>query len=408
MKITLTRSEVALPPVIILGGGANAISIARSLGRRGIKVYALNSAKSYIRFSRYSEWIPTFSENGLEESWTKFLLGSESDRLKGAVLLTGCDAGIEIVAKHRKELSRRFILDISNKEAQLCLLNKLTTYEKAVEAGIPTPRFWKVEDSEQLFFNEEDFVYPLIVKPLFSHKFQKVYNDKYILVNNFDELLNAYAKVNQNGIEVMLVEKVLGPDDKLCSYYTYMDENGNALFDFTKRIIRRYPTNQGGACYHITDWNPEARDLGLQYFTYVGLKGLGNIEFKRDDRDGKLKIIECNARFTAANCLLADNGYDLALFVYNRLVGRSHPPLKGKKYKMGVRLWYPVEDFKSFKELRGRGELSLINWLTSIMHPQILPYFRWYDPVPTIVFESRRIWEFIKKRIFRLFHVQYK
>jgi D-aspartate ligase len=402
----LKNKNINLPPVIILGGSTNAISIARSLGREGIKVYALNSDESYIRLSRFSEWIKTDSDNGTEEAWTRFLLSSESDHLEGAVLLTGSDLGIEFIAKNREKLLKKFILDISKKEVQLCLLNKLCTYEKALEAGVPIPKFWRVERLEQILMHEKEYVYPLILKPIYSHKFVEVFNSKFFVVNSFAELLNAYSKIDRFGIEVMLVEKILGPDDRYCSYYTYLDENGEALFDFTKRIIRRYPCNQGGACYHITDWNPEVRDLGLKYFTHVGLIGLANIEFKRDDRDGKLKLIECNARFTAANCLVAESGFDLALFVYNRLVGRSQPTLKGKRYKEGLRLWYPVEDFLAFKELRGRGELSFIEWIKSIMHPQVLPYFRWYDPIPTIVFGSKRISRFIKKGIPRFQFIQ--
>jgi len=400
------REKSTLPPVIILEGGANAISIARSLGRQGIKVYALNWPESYVRFSRFSEWIKTDSDNGIVESWARFLLSSESDHLEGGVLLAGGDLGIEFIAKNREKLSRKFILDISKKEVQLCLLDKLWTYEKAQDAWIPIPKFWRVGKLEQILMHEKEYVYPLILKPIYSHKFVEVFSCKYFLVNSFEELLKAYLKVSRFGVEVMLVEKIPGPDDRYCSYYTYIDENGEALFDFTKRIIRRYPYNQGLACYHITDWNPEVRDLGLKYFTHVGLIGLANIEFKRDDRDGKLKLIECNARFTAANCLVAESGFDLALFVYNRLIGRIQPPLRGKSYKKELRLWYPVEDFLSFKELRGRGELSFMGWIKSIMHPQVLPYFRWDDPIPTIVFESKRIYRVIKRGISRFLLIQ--
>jgi predicted ATP-grasp superfamily ATP-dependent carboligase len=284
------------------------------------------------------------------------------------------------------------------------MLNKLCTYEAADQAGIPVPKFWRVGKLEQILVHEKEYVFPLILKPIYSHKFVGVFNRKYLSVNTFDELLKAYLKVSQFGVEVTLMEKIPGPDNKHCSYYTYIDEKGDALFDFTKRIIRRYPCNEGLACYHITDWNPEVRDLALKYLNHVGLLGLANVEFKKDDRDGKLKLIECNARFTAANCLVAESGFDLAVFVYNRLVGRNQPTLKGKSYKEGLRLWAPVEDFKSFKELRRRGELGFTEWLKSIIHPQVFPYFRWYDPMPSIIPDSKRIYRFLKKRIPR-FHL---
>ena len=138
------NKNINLPPVIILGGSTNAISIARSLGREGIRVYALNSHESYIRLSRFSEWIKTDSDNGTEEAWARFLLSSESDHLKGAVLLTGSDLGIEFIAKNREKLLKKFILDITKKKVHLSILNKLCAYEKALEAWVPRPRFWRV------------------------------------------------------------------------------------------------------------------------------------------------------------------------------------------------------------------------------------------------------------------------
>ena len=127
----------------------------------------------------------------------------------------------------------------------------------------------------------------------------------------------------------------------------------------------------GNGCYHVTDWNPEVRDLSLALFRQVGLRGLANVEFKRDERDGRLKLIECNARFTAANCLVARSGFDLAAFVYNRLVGRPQPPLE--TYARGMRLWDPVRDFQAFLELRRQGRLTFWTWVASVLHRQIVP-----------------------------------
>jgi predicted ATP-grasp superfamily ATP-dependent carboligase len=195
----------------------------------------------------------------------------------------------------------------------------------------------------------------------------------------------AYARARAHDLEVVLLEEIPGPDDRLCSYYTYLDEKGASLCDFTKRIIRRYPENRGPACYHVTDWNPEVRDLGLQLFRHVGLVGVGNVEFKRDVRDGKLKVIECNARFTAGNALLVASGYDLALFVYNRLAGLPQAQLKGRTYTEGLHFWLPDRDLRAFLTLREQGRLSLPGWLASLAHRQVLPYFRWDDPAPSAV-----------------------
>ncbi len=232
---------------------------------------------------------------------------------------------------------------------------------------------------------ERELVFPLLVKPLMSHQFWEHFGGKkFLKVRNFAELADAYRAVSGAGVAAMLVEMIPGPDDRLCSYYTYLDENSLPLFHFTKRIIRRYPANMGEASYHITDWNPEVRDAALRLFQHVGLRGLANAEFKRDERDGKLKLIECNARFTAANCLVAASGIDLGAFVYARLTGRPLPPMD--RYRTGLRLWNPGRDFKAFRELCGMKQITLLGWLRSIAHfPMVFPYFQWNDPMPTVV-----------------------
>jgi predicted ATP-grasp superfamily ATP-dependent carboligase len=123
---------------------------------------------------------------------------------------------------------------------------------------------------------------------------------------------------------------------------------------------------------------------------------VANVEFKRDDRDGQLKLIECNARFTASNGLVADSGYDLAWLVYSRLVGLPQPVLG--PFRSGKRLWYPVEDFYAYRQLRQQKELTFWQWLKSVAHPTTFPYFRWTDPWPTAVQESRRVREALRRR----------
>ena len=115
----------------------------------------------------------------------------------------------------------------------------------------------------------------------------------------------------------------------------------------------------------------------------MGFRRLANIEFKLDARDGKYKLIECNARFTAANCLLASSGIDAASFVYRRAAGLPQTtPLT--TYRSGLRLWDPFVDLLSFLELRRCGQLTFRGWVGSLLHRQTFPYFRWLDPLPAL------------------------
>ena len=368
-----------LPPVILLGGRANALSVARQIGRLGAAVCALAEPGAFVVHSRYCRHLDV---GGNGAAWERFLLGHESDALHGALVLACSDEGIELIARRRDDLAERFLLDESNPHAQLMMLNKLSTYRAAREAGVPTPGFWVAESREQLEAVRGELTFPLIVKPRLSHVFEAKTGKKLLIVRNYDEVAAAVGAIARTGTSAILMEMIPGPDDRLCSYYTYLDEDSRPLFHFTKRIIRRYPLLTGTACYHVTDRIPEAAELGNRLFRHVGLRGLANVEFKRDARDGKLKLIECNARFTASDCLVARSGINLAAFVYCRLTGRETPAMDD--YRVGMRLWDPVRDFQAALAMRRKGEMTLWRWVKSVCHRQTFPYFQWSDPAPAM------------------------
>ena len=82
------------------------------------------------------------------------------------------------------------------------------------------------------------------------------------------------------------------------------------------------------------------RELGLAFLRGAGVRGLANVEFKRDERDGRLKLIECNYRFTAPNEQFRRAGMDLALFVVQpagRPPGTARRRLPRRRAGCGIR-----------------------------------------------------------------------
>jgi predicted ATP-grasp superfamily ATP-dependent carboligase len=376
------RAAADLPPVVILGGEANALSVARDLGRRGVRVYALVGRGAPVAYSRYCERLALPDDATTEEDWAAFLLGPESEHLRGAVLLSCSDAGLQVLIRHRGRLLERYRLDDCHPPAQAVMLDKLSTYQWAREAGVLTPGFWKVDCRAQVLALRDELIFPLMVKPRLSHRFEARFGRKHVIVSGLDELLGVFDSATDAGMDVLLMEYIPGGDERLCSYYTYLDDDSRPLFDFTKRVIRRYPAEMGAACYHVTDWIPELVPLANRLFSHVRLRGLANVEFKRDPRDAQYKLIECNARFTASNCLVSASGFDLANFVYNRIVGL--PQQRLEQYRRGLRLWDPLRDWRAFRELRSAGRITFFEWLAGVSHGQTFAYFRWSDPMPAV------------------------
>ena len=102
--------------------------------------------------------------------------------------LAASDAGLELLANHRDALLGWFRLDDSNSEAQLRMLDKLCTYEAAVAAGVPTPRFWRIRPDNVETFRRR-FSIRSCVEPLHSEAFVARFGRKYFLAMSFDEVV---------------------------------------------------------------------------------------------------------------------------------------------------------------------------------------------------------------------------
>ncbi|MBC8035863.1 MAG: carboxylate--amine ligase [Rhizobiales bacterium] len=371
-------------PVLILGGKENALSVTRHLGRLGITVRVSGPSSCWGLYSRYCTEAFRVPKGETQASfWKRLLLGNDR-KLDGHIVLAMSDDAIEFIIANREHLRPRYILDDADEGLQHDFLNKLRTLELADAAGIDAPRHWKITSEKDLVALRGRLTFPVAVKPVQSHSFVKIFRRKLFIINeSFDDLRDKVLLAWANGLEVFIVEMIPGPDTALSSYYTYRLAGGSKLFHFTKSVIRRWPVNRGNACYHKTGWLPETAAAGEKFFDAVGLKGLGNIEFKRDSRDGKLKIIEVNARFTAAQELVRRAGTPIDLLVYCHLTRQALPAIQQTLKEL--RYWYPLRDFLSFLELRKRRELNFFGWLRSIASTaHVFPLASLEDPLPIV------------------------
>jgi predicted ATP-grasp superfamily ATP-dependent carboligase len=367
------------PPVILLGGEGNTLSVARSLAKAGIKVYAINHRYVSALRSKYLTRIDLPSGAHGVEAWQEYLLSSASDHLKGSAVFCCSDEAIKLVIDNWRPLSARYILEPATPEIRLRLLDKLLLYESASACGIAHPKFWRLGAGQSLGDVLRTGQFPIILKPRLSQH-SRLIGAKYLRADHAEELKRHYQRCVDLGIPVVALEFVPGGDERYCSYYTYLDDAGTPLFHFTKRLLRRHPTNEGGATYHITDWLPDVAEKGLSLFRHVGLRGLGNVEFKRDPRDGELKLIEVNARYVNGNALVTLSGIDQALLSYARLTGWPYTaPLN---YRLGLVMWDPIPDFMAFRALHSRGEITFAEWIRQVTRSNTTPLYDVYDPLP--------------------------
>jgi predicted ATP-grasp superfamily ATP-dependent carboligase len=319
-----------------------------------------------------------------EDYFDELLLSGKYPELAGSVVLSAGDDSVEYLARKRDVLQAEgYLLERNNPELILDLLDKQRTLEIASAAKVPTPAFWNVEHKADVDAALPDAMYPAMLKPHYSHLFQRLYGAKYALAQNAEELREKGYELVERGIGFMICEMIPGSDEQNCSYYTYRDETGAELFHFTKRCVRRYPMNQGSGTYQITEHIPDVEVMARRFFDALEYRGIGNLEFKRDPRDNQLKVIECNTRFTAVQEQLVQSGVEAALITYCHITGQPVAPVNGCEPLVAI--WSPIADLKAFRQAKNALGLAWGDWFKSMPHKKLVfPYFSFSDPLPAL------------------------
>ncbi|HLI73758.1 MAG TPA: hypothetical protein VKU86_07755 [Acidimicrobiales bacterium] len=358
--------------------------MARSLGKAGVEVTILSDGANdcLARRSRFCHrYVHYELADDVKAQWLTFLQSHQA-----SAVFACCDMGLEFIAAHRADLvaAGHRPMEASD-DVLVTMLDKQLTYDLALELGIGTPRTVTAhsqDDAGRALF--AGFGFPLAVKPARSDVLLRNAPDfaspKGLIVRD-EAQLRAYLQGLINaGVPGLITEIIPGDDGRYCSYYTYLDEHGEPLAQFTKRKPRQFPIEFGLGTFHVSKWDPEVAEVGLALLRGMGLVGFGCVEFKRDERDGRLKVIECTPRFTMANGLVARAGVDFALLAYDRLVGDEPRPVGS--FKEGVHLWFPQADVKALFAYRAKGALTTWQWLKSLAHVPHFPTFQWSDPMP--------------------------
>ena len=397
----LLTEQNAAWPVILLGGQQNALSLTRSFGRKGISVVLSSKRGCVAEQSRYCGKCFSIPPGSLpEDYWKQLLIESRPDSIvPGSVIISCSDEAVSFVAENYELLQPVFKLEINNPSMQHAMLDKQETIKLARLAGLPAPSFVPLNSINDIDAALECVEFPALLKPLQTHVFSRVFGDKMVLCDGSEQLRSAAKKALAANVPCMVTEFIPGGDHKLSGYHTYIDGNGERRFEFTKRLFRRYPEYFGMGVNHLTVDVSEIIDLSRRFFEHIDYRGIGNIEFKYDDRDGQWKIIECNPRFTAIQELILQSGLDTGALVYGDITGRRVDMPTG--FRKGISLIHIEQDFRAFLALRRSGKLAFSEWFSTIPFGYVKPYFSWTDPKPVL----KRFYSRVKRFLARKFSV---
>jgi len=334
---------------VIFNSHITGLAVARSLGRRGVPVIALDRDPSGYAFASKYVAAAALCPNVLadEAGFIAYLVELGQALAQPAVLYPCNDEWVLAVNRHREALAPYYRIPFSGPEVVEPVLDKARLYRTAAALGIPIPRTWDV-GAEDPATVAAQLPYPAIVKPTEQRSFYDDFGDKAWVVNDADEFHAAIARAGRHG---MVAQEIVGQG--LTDFYSvcsYVGNDGEAHGVFVGRKLEQYPPDFGTGCLVAAEGPPAIAERGVQILKAFGYRGVSEIEFIYDARDGEHKLLDVNTRVWKWIGLPVAAGVDLPWLAYADATGTPEvsPPARE-----GV-VWTYAKDYLALRR-EGKG-----------------------------------------------------
>lgn len=376
-------ADNSTPVVMLRSGHHGGLGIVRSLGRLGVPVYSVDAAW----------WEPAFASRYCRGRFLLDIAGEPGDvavdRIRSIarkiggrpILMPTTDQACEWVAQNDAALREDFRFPVQNAALVHTLCDKGRMQELARQNGVPTARAMTPRSKEDVARFIEQSEFPVMVKETGGGRLRRRAGGTKFVLRTPRELTEFYARAGDGDEPNLIIQEFIPGDDWM--FDGYFDADSRCLFGMTGRKIRRFPVNTGVTSLGICLDNATVLRTTTDFMRAIGYRGILDIGYRYDRRDGQYKVLDVNPRIGCTFRLFtADNGLDVARALYLDLTGQPVPPFE----TASGRKWL-VEDFDLLSALRSwrEGSLSVKAWLRSLSGVEEAACFALDDPLPFMV-----------------------
>ncbi len=367
---------------LVVGGDHPGLGIARSLGRRGIPVYVVDDQHCISSFSRYATRVVRVDDLLDERKTVDAVLElGRRFNLRNWVLFPTRDETVAAFSRYRGELSEFFRVTTGEWGSVQWAWDKKKTYELAAALDIPCPKTFNPRNADELLSLYSSL--PLAIKPAIKENFFYATGAKAWRADSVEQLNKLYDKATrQIKPEEILIQEIIPGDGREQYSYCAFVRHGRPHSTLTARRARQHPREFGRASSYVeTVELPEIEELSERFLKTINYHGLVEIEFKRDPRDGKYKLLDVNARTWGFHSIGSACGVDFPYLLFADQLGLSAEQVRAKAGVGWLRL---LTDIPTALADLAHGSLSLGAYFRSLRATRVEAVFSWEDPFPSL------------------------
>lgn len=345
--------------VLVLDAEArSALAATRALGQRGHTVFtAGRQPRSLASSSRHSRGFHVYPDPYTDGEGFIRSLAHLAGELGVDVVLPMTEISTLLVTAHRGAFPPHVAIPFGSHDVVSAAADKSVVLAKAATLGIPVPRMI-VLNSPGDPLDPAALGFPCVMKPARS-RVQTAggwVSSSVTYLHDEDDIRSGLAATDPAMFPVLLQERIVGPG---VGVFAFCD-HGRTLARFSHRRIREKPPSGGvSVVSESAPLDPVAADHAAKLLEAMRWHGVAMVEFKKDERDGSLRLMEINGRFWGSLQLAIDAGVNFPAMLVEQACGRPVEPVD--HYELGVRcrwFWGDVDHLLAIISRR-RGALDL-------------------------------------------------
>jgi predicted ATP-grasp superfamily ATP-dependent carboligase len=321
-------------PVLVLKIGRYPLShgilgAIRSLGRGGVPVYAISEDRfvpyAFSRFLTGQVLLPT---TGREEA---LVLVEELSRIaqrlgSKSILLPTDDEAAVFVAEHAATLCGNFVMPTIEPGLPRMLASKrgLSRLCGQHNVAIPATHFARSVNEVLAFARTAQF--PMVIKNSEPWVRITVPAVKATTIVESQEALVSLASTWTSEPQVILQEYIPKAYAEDWIFHAYFDTTSNPLVVFTGFKQQSWPPYAGVTTAAIALPNADLAIIATAFCRAIGYRGVADMDWRLDHRDGRYKLLDFNPRVGANfRLFVSESGIDVVRAQHLDLTGRAVP-----------------------------------------------------------------------------------
>ena len=362
---------------LLIGAEENpALPILASLARAGVEVHAASHRRINVGFfSRHASRRLLIPPPRDEEAWLERLEAIVARGRYDLVLATGEDHTY-LLARHRARFEPHAIVPLPSLPVFMTCRDKSRTMREAARLGIPTPRTFDPDATTAEAIGREAG-FPVVVKPNVSDGARGI-----LYPATADELRAAIA-ATRAAYGPCHVQEFVPHGGMQYKAEVLMDGSGQVRAWCVYSKIRYYPPSGGSSTLNRTVDRPDILESAARMLRGIGWSGMGDCDFIEDPRDGVVRLMEINPRFTRSIKICVRAGVDFPHLLYRMALGESFAPVL--TYRHGLMMRYLPADLAWFLRSPDRRS-ARPGFFRSFVEAPLEEIFSWDDPGPALAY----------------------